>query len=98
LIDLPFFIARVMCEYSYTYAQVLDLPLVLFWTLNRQIDRLRAERDLRQLWIVGSAQSGDASKGLAEQLQSELGRPLILQKRFDPNKFKELASRFKKKG
>lgn len=85
-----------MAEYGQTYDQVLKLPLRTFWAFNRQVDRLRAERDARALRIASAAQSPEGSKELAEALRAELATPVVVEKTFDEAKWDELATKFAK--
>jgi hypothetical protein len=49
----------------------LLLPVTVFWELSRNIDRIKAENDLRQQRVLSSI-INDSSK-LVEQLISERG-------------------------
>jgi len=75
-----------------TYFDVLSMPLVTFWSYNRQVDRLRAEKEQRQLRVIlaGSSESAEAAKRLAETLTREVGTTVIVEKGFDEEKFAEL--------
>lgn len=84
-----------MKHYGMSYWDVLKLPLRTFWSLNRQIDRLRAEDDQRSLRIANASQSAEAAKELAEMLRLELDAPVVIEKKFDAAKFDELAARFR---
>ena len=74
------------------YFDVLALPLVTFWSFNRQIDRLKAETEQRQLrvLIAGSSETPEAAKKLSEILSSEIGTTVLIEKGFDEAKFAEL--------
>lgn len=74
-IDFAFIFARVMAEYSLSYREMMNLPLQAFFTLNKQIDRLRAERDRRQLRLLLVAQSGqkESIEGMVMSLDKEIG-------------------------
>lgn len=91
--------ARIVREYGMGYFDVLALPLVTFWSFNRQIDRLRAEQEQRQLrlLIAGSSESPEVAKKLSDTLANEIGKPTIVEKPFDDEKFKELARKFSPK-
>ena len=56
---------------------VLNLPLKRFWFLVNQIDRLRAEENLRQLQLLGSTGDGEALKLANESLVDELGQVFV---------------------
>jgi hypothetical protein len=89
-----------MREYSMGFREVMKLPLRTFWSLNRNVDRLRAEQDLRSLQVSAAAQSagegGEGIKFLSDHLRGEIGSPIVLEKKFDGGKFKELAEKLGK--
>lgn len=78
------------------YFDVLHLPLVTFWSFNRQIDRLRAEEEQRQLRLIlaGASESPEAVKELVDTLQREIGTTVLIEKGFDEEKFAELQAQF----
>lgn len=78
------------------YFAVLDLPLVTFWSFNRQVDRLRAEGEQRMLRVQASAQSEVGVKELGDLLQREIGHPVVFEKKFDAANFAKLAEKFGK--
>jgi len=73
-----------------TYPDVLQMPLRTFWSYNRQVSRLRAEADQRQLQVLSCAESPEGSKLLAQRLQDEMAHPVLVSKVFDTAKFAEL--------
>lgn len=77
-----------------TFTQVMALPLAAFWSANRQIDRIAAEKDQRQLQVSLASQSGESAKELFETLRIELGSPAVVEKGFDLAKFEELRREF----
>lgn len=87
-----------MREYGHSYYDVLALPLKTFWMLNRYVDRLRAEADLRALAIQNASQSGEAAQKISEHLRMEVGTPVIIEKKFDEEKFKQLQMKFSQGG
>jgi len=56
------------------FDSLLQTPLRRFWFLNNQIDRLRAEKELRHLQLLASAQSGDAFKATYDHLTNQIGK------------------------
>lgn len=60
--------------YGLSFQEVLDLKLNRFWFLVNQADRIRAEEDLRQLNLLGSAQSGEAYEKAVEALSQMTGQ------------------------
>lgn len=87
--------ARIVREYGMGYFDVLKLPLVTFWSFNRQVDRLRAEAEQRQLRLMIASEDPKAGKELSEALAKEIGHPLIVEKELDSSKFDELAEKFR---
>lgn len=77
-IDLGYFISRVMRFYSMNYRDVLDLPLKAFWMLDRNISRIKAEDDLRQVRLSALASSGskEALENFMTELSDEVGKPI----------------------
>lgn len=69
--------------------EVLGVPLTMFWMLSRNIDRLRAEEDVRNLQVARAAQAdGEGVKAFMEGLQLRIGRPVVTDKVYDPRKDK----------
>ncbi|EEM0339711.1 hypothetical protein GJY99_05830 [Salmonella enterica] len=69
--------------------ELLGVPLTMFWMLSRNIDRLRAEEDVRSLQVARAAQAdGDGVKAFMEGLQLRIGRPVVTDKVYDPRKDK----------
>ena len=57
--------------------------------LSRNIDRLRAEEDVRNLQVARAAQAdGEGVKAFMEGLQLRIGRPVVTDKVYDPSKAK----------
>ncbi|HDR9086356.1 hypothetical protein [Burkholderia vietnamiensis] len=55
-----------------TYREVMALPIRAFWTLNRNINRLLAEEDLRAFVLHVSRQSVEAAGEYETKLRSEM--------------------------
>lgn len=69
--------------------ELLGVPLTMFWMLSRNIDRLRAEEDVRNLQVARAAQAdGEGVKAFMEGLQLRIGRPVVTYKVYDPRKDK----------
>lgn len=69
--------------------ELLGVPLTMFWMLSRNIDRLRAEEDVRSLQVARAAQAdGEGVKAFMEGLQLRIGRPVVTDKVYDPRKDK----------
>lgn len=43
--------------YGYSHAEVLGLPLRIFWLLSLSVERIRAEQDLCNLQVASAAQA-----------------------------------------
>lgn len=76
------------------YFEVLKLPLKTFWSLNRQVNRLRAEAEQRLLAVYGAAQSPDGYKSRMEALGAEIENPAIVERGFDEAAFQRLRQKF----
>ncbi|QJQ18274.1 hypothetical protein D6T76_22915 (plasmid) [Enterobacter hormaechei] len=69
--------------------ELLGVPLTMFWMLSRNIDRLRAEEDVRNLQVARAARAdGEGVKAFMEGLQLRIGRPVVTDKVYDPRKDK----------
>lgn len=69
--------------------ELLNVPLTMFWMLSRNIDRLRAEEDVRNLQVARASQAdGEAVKAFMEGLQLRIGRPVVTDKVYDPSEDK----------
>jgi hypothetical protein len=66
-----------MAEYSMSFDELMALPIKRFWFLANQVDRIRAERDLRQLQMLGSATSLEAYKMANEHLNGQVGQVYV---------------------
>ena len=61
----------------------------MFWMLSRNIDRLRAEEDVRNLQVARASQADvEAVKAFMEGLQLRIGRPVVTDKVYDPSQDK----------
>lgn len=49
------------------------MPLKKFWFLSNQVDRIRAERDLRQIQLLASVGSVEAYKNATDYLKDQAG-------------------------
>jgi len=65
--------------YSMSHESVYALPLTTFWMLDRNISRIKAEEDQRQLRLSLVAQAGDqeAIKEYMTELSTAVGNPVI---------------------
>ena len=76
--------------YAMSYPALLALPIGVFWGLARNIDRLRADEDLRQLSVIGAAIAG--GDDFVEGLKEQRGRIVTAERKsgFDREGFKRL--------
>ena len=85
-IDLGFYFSRVVAHYAVSPLELLGVPLTMFWMLSRNIDRLRAEEDVRNLQVARAAQAdGEGVKAFMEGLQLRIGRPVVTDKVYRPH-------------
>ena len=69
--------------------ELLGVPLTMFWMLSRNIDRLKAEDDLRVFQVSRLSQAGaEDATAFMEGLQYRIGRPVVTDKVYDPRKDK----------
>lgn len=64
--------------YGYDREKTLGLKIKWFWYLNRQIDRLRAEDDIRHLRLLASVGSEEAYKQTYDGLNTSLGQISVI--------------------
>ena len=54
------------------YEEVLRLPIYTFWELAKNIDRIRADEDLRMVYILGNSIMTDPTK-FVDELKRQRG-------------------------
>ena len=82
-----------MTHYRMTYRDVLNLPITVFWLLNRYISPIQAEQDVRNLRVVNGAQmTGEGVKELFEMLNVEMGKPIVVKPQLDRRGLEELRA------
>lgn len=59
--------------YGFEYDALLNYPWKRFLYLQRQIDRIQAEEDLRQVQLLGMATSQDGYAAITERLSKQMG-------------------------
>jgi hypothetical protein len=64
-----------MRHYGLGYQETLDLPLSVFWMMNRNLTRLMAEEDLRKFAVAQHAHAADvqAVRAFTSRLEVEIG-------------------------
>ena len=65
-----------MSFYRIGYTDVMALPVRTFWMMNGNIERICAERDLRQLQLMLGTQSQDNLSDVQSRLLEEMGQPI----------------------
>ena len=76
--DFGFFFDRVLHFYGgLSYGELLKLPIRSFWRLHSNINRIRAEFDLRSLHVAAASQSTDM-KTFKDHLVIELGETTVV--------------------
>ena len=62
-----------MKEFGIAFDAVMAMPIKRFWFLSNMVERLWAEKDLRQIHLMASVGSEEAFKGTHENLRKEMG-------------------------
>jgi hypothetical protein len=68
-----------MKVYGYKRRDLLSEPIKFFWFLHKQIDRLRAEEDLRSLHLMAGVTSQEGVTQLQQRLTETQGQILVFQ-------------------
>lgn len=74
------------------FEKVLELPLKTFTLYNQNIDRLRAEQDMRTLKLLISHTTTDHVKSCVQDLTQELDSPAIFTPKMDKDAFERLKA------
>jgi len=56
------------------------MRIKLFWAMNKHIDAVRAEEDMRALKVAGAVHSQDGVKSISEELESSMSG--VIEKEF----------------
>ena len=75
--------------YSIGYVALLSLPIITFWELARNVDRIRAEEDRRFFIAVSNVMGGKADDYL-KSLEREQGTVFESETQFDKAGFDNL--------
>jgi hypothetical protein len=65
--------ARLIKEYGLSWEAVMEMPIKRFWFMSNMIQRLWAERDLRQVQLLAFAGSKDGYEAATKSLIEERG-------------------------
>lgn len=71
--------ARVLREFGFTWDELAKLSIKKFWFLNRSIDRLRSEEDLRRIQLMASVGSSEAYSSALNSLQTQMGTIAVME-------------------
>ena len=74
-----------MRTYGLGYWEVMDLPVQVFWILNRNIGTLQAEDDLRRFDMTRAAHSADeqAVREVRQSYVTEINRTVVVSDELD---------------
>ena len=93
---------RCAREFALDPAALLEMPIRLFWSMSRHIDRLRAEQDLRDLNVAlcaavtaqGDQQFLNELRGsLIEQMGTVMRQREVVSDKADIRKLMEFANK-----
>jgi hypothetical protein len=59
--------------YGLSYVEMLALPIYTFWEMGRNVDRIRAEEDIRLFQLVQQAIFSEESQEYLDRLKAEQG-------------------------
>jgi hypothetical protein len=62
-----------MKEFGIAFDDVMAMPIKRFWFMSNMVERLWAEKDLRQIHLMASVGSEEAFKRTHENLRKEMG-------------------------
>lgn len=64
--------------YSFSYAELMHLPVRTFWFMSDCVDRIQSQHDQRQIKAVNSAQGGEEAQRYFEALSKSVGRVFVI--------------------
>jgi hypothetical protein len=67
----------VLANYGFTVPELRKLPVVTFWMLNKAIDRMAAESDMRRARLMVMTQSQEGMEDLFKDLRAQLGKVVV---------------------
>jgi len=72
------------------------MPVKMFWSFQKQIDRLKADDELRlfQSLSMSNSQDADGVRAYISSLKERIGNPAHAEAIFDEEKFQQLAAQF----
>jgi hypothetical protein len=75
-----------------TYREVMEMPFRVFWSFNRQVTRLKADDEMRQLRLLSAVQSAEGVKTMHQTLKTEVEMPVLIEKQFDVEAWEALKA------
>ncbi|MCR9222930.1 MAG: hypothetical protein NXH70_02575 [Hyphomonas sp.] len=80
-----------------SYVETLDMPIRSFWSFAKNINRIRAQSELRLMDVFHSGQSAEYAEKVRAKLEEELGKvmkapPKPIDHTAGVNKLKALAT------
>jgi len=72
------------------YADVMNMPVKAFWSLNGQITRVMAESDIRSLSVNVHSNHPEAAKEFRKTLEVELASVVKQEEKLDTEGWSEL--------
>lgn len=70
--------------YAMGFDELLRTPLKRFWFLLAQIDRIKAEDDLRMVHVIASANTAEAYDAASQHFSKQLGEVFVFEKVIAP--------------
>jgi hypothetical protein len=77
--------------YGMDYEALLGLPIITFWELSKNVDRIRAEEDIRLTVLTSQAFAGDPENYI-KKLESEQGMVVEIESKFDRAGYERLKA------
>lgn len=69
----------MLAEYSLSFDELMNLSIKRFWFLANMIERIRAEKDLRQIQLMASVGSAEAYTAARDFLKEQMGEIYVLE-------------------
>jgi hypothetical protein len=66
--------------YGLTLHELLHMPVVTFWMLHKNVDRIQAERDAKTAELMVRSQSADGIKELFDGLRKQMGQVVVIER------------------
>ena len=70
-----------MREFAIPYDALLKTPIKRFWFLNRQVDRLRAEDDLRRMKVLVAVNSNESFQQALDGFTKQMGTIAVFEEK-----------------